>query len=60
VVIVTDPYGRKLGFLELEPLLFLHSSHSIVLTRLSGSKLQTRYFSENVVVLGIEPGTLDL
>jgi hypothetical protein len=37
VVRVTDPYGRILGFSRPEPLLFLPSSSSIVLTRLSGS-----------------------
>jgi hypothetical protein len=36
VVIVTDPYGSILGFLDLEPLIFLTSGSSIVLTRLSG------------------------
>jgi hypothetical protein len=36
VVSVTDPYGRNLGFLE--PLLFLPSSSSVVLTRLSGPR----------------------
>jgi hypothetical protein len=35
---VTDPYGRTLGFLDLEPLLFLSSSSSIVLTRLGGPR----------------------
>jgi hypothetical protein len=35
VVSVTDPYGRILGFLELEPLLLLSSSCSVVLTRLA-------------------------
>jgi hypothetical protein len=43
-----------------EPLLFLPSSSSIVLARLSGPPLQTHYFSENVVEPEIEPGPLDL
>jgi hypothetical protein len=38
VVSVTDPYGRILGFSRQEPLLFLPSSSSIVLTRLSGPR----------------------
>jgi hypothetical protein len=36
MVRVTDPYGRILGFLDTEPLLFLPSNSSIVFTRLSG------------------------
>jgi hypothetical protein len=35
VVSVTEPYGRILDFLDLEPLLFLPSSSSVVLKRLS-------------------------
>jgi hypothetical protein len=38
MVSVTDPYGRILGFLDLEPLLFLSGSSSVVLTRLSGPR----------------------
>jgi hypothetical protein len=38
VVSVTDPYGRILGFLDLESLLVLPSSSSVVLTRLSGPR----------------------
>jgi hypothetical protein len=38
VVSVTVPYGRILGFSRPEPLLFLPSSSSIVLTRLSGPR----------------------
>jgi hypothetical protein len=36
VVSATDPHGRILGFIDTEPLLFLPSSSSIVLIRLSG------------------------
>jgi hypothetical protein len=36
VVSTTDPHGHILGFSRSEPLLFLRSSCSIVLTRLSG------------------------
>jgi hypothetical protein len=38
VVSATDIRGRILGFLDTEPLLFLPSSSSIVLTRLSGPR----------------------
>jgi hypothetical protein len=38
VVSVTDPYGRILVFLDLELLIFLSSSFTIVLTRLSGPR----------------------
>jgi hypothetical protein len=57
VVSATDPHGRILGFLDPEPLLFLPSSSSVVLTRLSWTPFQTHYFSENLVAQGIEPGT---
>jgi hypothetical protein len=38
VVNGTDPYGRNIGFSRQEPLLFLSSSSSVVLTRLSGRR----------------------
>jgi hypothetical protein len=38
VVSVTDPYVRILAFLDPEKLLFLSSSSSVVLTRLSGPR----------------------
>jgi hypothetical protein len=38
VIRVTDPYGRILGFSRPEPLLFLSSSSSVVLMRLSGPR----------------------
>jgi hypothetical protein len=47
------PYSRDS---RPEPLLFLSSSSSIVLTR----PFQTHYFSENLVAPGIETGPLDL
>jgi hypothetical protein len=37
-----------------EPLLFLSSNSSVVLTRLSGPQFQTHYFSENLAAPGIE------
>jgi hypothetical protein len=38
VVSVTDSYGRILGLSRPEPLLFLPSSSSVVLSRLSGPR----------------------
>jgi hypothetical protein len=38
MVSATDPYGRILGFSRPEPLLFLSSSSSVVVTRLSGPR----------------------
>jgi hypothetical protein len=59
VVSMTDPYDRTLGFLDLEPLLFLPSSSSVVLTRLSGARSRpTTFFF--LVVPGIESGPPDL
>jgi hypothetical protein len=40
-----------------EPLLFLPSSPSIVLMKAEWTPFQTHYFSENLVVPGIEPRT---
>jgi hypothetical protein len=58
VVSVMDPYGRILGFSRPEPILFLSSSSSVVLTE--WPLFQTHYFSENLVAPGIEPGPRDL
>jgi hypothetical protein len=47
VVIVTDPYGRILGFLDRSryfSAIFLSSSSSIVLTRLSGPRYRPTTF----------------
>jgi hypothetical protein len=56
------PRGQHDGFLwpysrifRLELLLCLSSSSSVILARLSGPPFQTYYFSENLVVPGIEP-----
>jgi hypothetical protein len=38
VVSAADPYGRNIGFSRPQPLTFLSSSSSIVLTRLSGPR----------------------
>jgi CBS-domain-containing membrane protein len=40
MVNVTDPYGRILGFSRQEPLLFLSSSSTVVLMRLSGPRFR--------------------
>jgi hypothetical protein len=57
VVSVTDPYVRIL--FRQEPLLFLPSSSSVVLSRLSGPRSRSTTFFF-LVVLGIEPGPPDL
>jgi hypothetical protein len=44
VVSVTDAYGRVLGFLDRSRLLFLSSSSSVVLTRLSGPRSRPTTF----------------
>jgi hypothetical protein len=44
VVSVTDPYGRILGFLDLEQILFLLSSTSVVLNESEWTPFQTHYF----------------
>jgi hypothetical protein len=48
------PYGRILVF-RPKPLLFLPSSSSVVLTRLSGPRSRATTSQRNVVVPGIEP-----
>jgi hypothetical protein len=59
MVSVTDLYGRILGFLErIRYFSFkklLNCTHEAEWT-----SFQTHYFSENLVVPGIEPGILDL
>jgi hypothetical protein len=59
VVSVTNPNGRILGFLD-EPLLFLPSSSSVVLTRLSGPRSRPTSSLQNLVAPRFEPGPLDL
>jgi hypothetical protein len=58
----TDPLWLYSQISKPESLLFLPSSTSIVLMRLSGprSRPKTHYFLENLVVPGIEPGPLHL
>jgi hypothetical protein len=59
VVSLTDPYGRILCFLDRAAVLsskyLLSCTHEAKWT-----PFQTHYFSENLVVPGIEPGPLDL
>jgi hypothetical protein len=52
-----QPYSR---LYRPESLLFLSSSSSVVLTRLSGPRSQTHYFSENLKTPGIELESPDL
>jgi hypothetical protein len=59
VVSVTDPSGRILGFLDRRSYFsfkkLLNCTHATEWT-----PFQTYYFSENLVVQGIEPEPLDL
>jgi hypothetical protein len=52
MVSVTDPYDRILGFPDRSRYFFFQVAEWI--------PFQTRYFSENLVAAGIEPGPLDL
>jgi hypothetical protein len=59
VVSVTDHYGRILGFIHCSR--FVSSKQLLSCTHeAEWTPFQTHYFSENLVVLGIEPGALDL
>jgi hypothetical protein len=56
VVSVTDAYGRILGFINRRRYFFFQvGTH-----KAEWIPFQTYYFSENLVVPGIEPGPLDL
>jgi hypothetical protein len=55
MVSVADPYYHNLGFLNWSRYSFFQVSPLAEWT-----PFQTHYFSENVVVPGIEPGPLDL
>jgi hypothetical protein len=59
VVSATDPHGRNLGFLDPEPLLFLSSSSSIILTRLSGPRSSPKYSYTLYVSYHLSPPPLD-
>jgi hypothetical protein len=60
VVSVTDPYGRILGFLDRSRYYFSFKQLLSCGHQAEWTPFQTHYFSENLVVLGIEPGPLDL
>jgi hypothetical protein len=57
VVSVTDPYGRILGFLDSNR---YFSIQYLLTHEAQWTPFQTHYFLENLVVPGIEPGSLDL
>jgi hypothetical protein len=57
VVSVTDTYGRILGFLDRSRYFSFKSPY--LYSRGEWTPFQTHYFSENLVVPGIEPGPLD-
>jgi hypothetical protein len=59
MVSVTDPYGRILGFLDRSRY-FLFQAAPQLYSEAEGTPFQAHYFSENLVVPGIEPGPLDL
>jgi hypothetical protein len=59
VVIVTDLYGRILGFLERSRYFFFEVAPQLY-HEAEWIPFQTHYFSENLVAPGIEPGPLDL
>jgi hypothetical protein len=57
VVSMTDPYGRILGSRPETLLSFkwlLNCTHEV-----ERAPFQTHYFSENLVMPGIEPGPMD-
>jgi hypothetical protein len=59
MVSVTDPYGRILGFLDWSYYIFFQVAPQLY-SEAECAPLKTRYFSENVVAPGLEPGPLDL
>jgi hypothetical protein len=58
VVSVTDPYGRILDFLDQSRYFFFQVAPQFY--EAEWTPFQTHYFSENLVMLGIEPESLDL
>jgi hypothetical protein len=60
VVSAADTLRLYSRFPRPEQLLFLPSSSSIVLTRLSGPRSRRTTSQKNLVAPGIEPGPLDL
>jgi hypothetical protein len=59
VVSVTDPYGRILGFLDRSRYFSIKQLFSCT-HEAEWTPFQTHYFSENLVVPGIEPRPPDL
>jgi hypothetical protein len=59
VVNVTDPYGRIIGFLDRSLYNFFQVAPQFHLDA-EWTPFQSHYFSENLVVPGVEPGPLDL
>jgi hypothetical protein len=56
VVSVTDHYDRFLDFLDRSRYFFFQVAPQLY----SRGRVNTHYFSENLVATGIEPGPLDL
>jgi hypothetical protein len=59
LVSVAVPYGRILGFLDWSRYFFFQVTPQLY-SRDRVDPFQTRYFSENLVVPGIEPEALDM
>jgi hypothetical protein len=59
VVIVTDPYGRILAYLDRSRYYFF-KWFLICTHEAEWTPFQTHYFSENLVAPGLESGPLDL
>jgi hypothetical protein len=59
VVSVTDPYSRFLGFLDRSRYFFFQATPNYT-QEAEWIPFQIHYFSENLVISGIEPGPLDL
>jgi hypothetical protein len=57
VVSAADPQRSLISTSRPEPLLFLSSSSSFILTRAEWTPFQTHCYSENLVAPRIEPGT---
>jgi hypothetical protein len=56
VVRSTDPYGRILGFLDRRSYFFFQVASDFT-HEAEWAPFQNHYFSENLVVSGIEPAT---
>jgi hypothetical protein len=59
VISVIDSYGRILDFLDRNSYFFFEVAPQLY-SRADWTPFQTHYFSENMGVLGIEPGPLYL